>query len=157
MVEQTKISIILKDDSVVIMSFVTNDFRGIKRDATEENINAEISRAGFDAKSWRIIQDSDIIQDRTFRNAWKDTGNELEVDMIKAREIHRNNLREKRAERLTQLDIDYLKADEAGDIVKKNKIKNEKQKLRDITIHSSIEAASTPEELKNLTLDSLLQ
>ena len=156
MVEQTKISITLQDNSLVIMSFVTNDFRGIEREANEKNINAEILKAGFDAKSWRIIQDADIIQDRTFRNAWKDTGNKLEVDMPKAREIHRNNLREKRAERLSQLDVDYLKADEIGDTVKKNEIKKAKQALRDITTHHSIEAATTPEELKNLTLDSLL-
>lgn len=149
MIEQTKIAITLSDDSLVIMSFINNDYNGIIREATSANINAEIAKAGFNAKSWRIIQDADLIPDRTFRNAWKDTG-KIEVDMPKAREIHKDNLRKARTKLLTDLDIEYLIADEANDSTKKNEIKAKKQILRDITDNPDIVNATTPEQLKEV-------
>ena len=153
MVDQIKIAITLQDDSLIIKSLVTNDYAGIVKEATPEYINSEILKSNLDAKSWRIIQDSDIIPDRTFRNAWKDLGHKLDVDMPKAREIHREHLRQARGDLLAQLDTEYLKADENNDNAKKQEIKQKKQFLRDITQHPAIETAQTPEELKNVWFD----
>lgn len=158
MVEQVKILISCLDDSVAVLSFITNDFHGIKREATDENVQKEINRLTLESpvKSWRKITDSDLIPDRTFRNAWKDSGSKLEVHMPKAREIHKDHLRQARGLKFIELDAEYMKADEENDTKKKKEIKDKKQALRDITNHPAIELAQTPEELKAFTIDSVL-
>ena len=92
--------------------------------------------------------------DRTFREAWSFNGDAVEVDMSKARDIHKDNLRAERAPRLEALDVDYMKALEAGsgaaDIAAKKKT------LRDITADAKIGNASTPDALKALDLATLL-
>ena len=156
MVEQVKISITLQDDTLVIMSFITNDRNGYVKEPTDENINLEILKSNFGVvKSWRRIQDSDLILDRTFRNAWRDINGKHEVDMPHAREIHKDHLRMLRAEKLIQLDGEYMRADEENNAVKKNEIRLKKQKLRDITIDPRIESARTPEELKNACIEDI--
>lgn len=86
--------------------------------------------------------------DRTFRNAWKGNGSEIVVDMGKARSLWRDRMREARAPKLAKLDVEYQKADEAGDAQRKTQIAAQKQALRDVTADPSIEAAKTPEDLK---------
>lgn len=95
--------------------------------------------------STREIEFADIPTDRTFRNAWT---SDLTVDMPKAREIHRDHLRQMRAPLLATLDAEYLIADERGDLTAKIEIATKKQALRDVTADPTIEAARTPEELK---------
>lgn len=150
MVEQVKIAITLEDDSLVIMSFVVNDGSLVIREPSEENINNEILRFGFASKFWRIIEENEIIQDSEFRNAWKDDNNGINIDMPKAREIHRNNLRIGRTGLLNSLDVQYLRADEYGDQIKKSEIIQKKQILRDIPADPRIDSAQTIEELKSV-------
>ena len=68
------------------------------------------------------------------------------VDMAKAREIHKTNIRTARAPKLAELDIEFQKALETGasttDIVAK------KQALRDAPADSGIAAASDTDALK---------
>ena len=68
------------------------------------------------------------------------------VDMAKAREIHKTNIRTARAPKLAELDIEFQKALETGasttDIVAK------KQALRDAPADSGINAATSTDELK---------
>ena len=68
------------------------------------------------------------------------------IDMAKAREIHKNNIRTARAPKLAELDVEFQRALETGasttDIVAK------KQALRDAPAASAISAASTETELK---------
>ena len=68
------------------------------------------------------------------------------VDMAKAREIHKTNIREARTPKLAELDIEFQKALETGasttDIVAK------KQALRDAPADSGIAAASDADALK---------
>jgi hypothetical protein len=68
--------------------------------------------------------------------------------MPKARELHREKLRDLRANLLDALDHEYMQADETNDQAKKRDIAARKQVLRDITAHPEIDAATTPEELK---------
>ena len=69
------------------------------------------------------------------------------VDMAKAREIHKNNIRAARTPKLAELDIEFQKALETGasttDIVAK------KQALRDAPADSGIAAASDADSLKS--------
>ena len=68
------------------------------------------------------------------------------IDMAKAREIHKTNIREAREPLLQALDVEFQKALEASssttDIVAK------KVALRDAPADSGIDAATTPDELK---------
>ena len=68
------------------------------------------------------------------------------IDMAKAREIHKTNIRTARTPKLAELDIEFQKALETGasttDIVAK------KQALRDAPADSGIAAASDAAALK---------
>jgi len=68
------------------------------------------------------------------------------IDMAKAKEIHKNNIRTARTPKLAELDIEFQKALETGasttDIVAK------KQALRDAPADSGIAAASDTDALK---------
>jgi len=70
----------------------------------------------------------------------------VNIDMAKAKNIHRENIRYFREEKFKTLDIEFNKALETGasttDIVAK------KQALRDAPADSAIEAATTDDELK---------
>ena len=92
--------------------------------------------------------------DRTFRGAWQFNGAAVDIDMAAARDIHRDNLRREREPKLAALDVDYMKAlEQGGDTAA---IAAQKQALRDVTADARIEAATTPDELKALTLDALI-
>ena len=68
------------------------------------------------------------------------------IDMAKAREIHKTNIRTARTPKLAELDIEFQKALETGasttDIVAK------KQALRDAPADSGIASANSAEALK---------
>lgn len=106
-------------------------------------------RLPADAINPRWVEDADIPQDRTFRNAWAvDGGGRLVTDMPRARIIRQNQLREMRRQLLEKLDAAYMQADERGDAALKAAIAARKQALRDITQHPEIAAAMTPDDLK---------
>ena len=70
----------------------------------------------------------------------------ISIDMAKAREIHKEKIREARTPKLAELDIEFQKALETGasttDIVAK------KQALRDAPADSGIDSASDTDALK---------
>lgn len=103
----------------------------------------------------RVIENSDVPSDRTFRDAWKDSGSNIDVDMPKAREIWREKMRLARKPKLEALDVEYQKADEIGDQERKKLIAGLKKLLRDLTDLPAIEAAQTPEELKAIWPEEL--
>lgn len=116
---------------------------------TEEEFldRVRIKDVPIDASNIRIVDRESLPSDRTFRNAWKSN---LSVDMVKARGIHKNRLRDIRVPKMQILDVEYLRADERGDLVEKQRIALRKQILRDVTSDPAIEAASTPEQLKTV-------
>ena len=92
--------------------------------------------------------------DRTFRGAWQFNGDAVDVDMTSALAIHKDNLRAERKPRLDALDVEYMKALEAG--TGADAIATQKATLRDITDDARLAAATTPDELKALDLATLL-
>ena len=70
------------------------------------------------------------------------------IDMAKAREIHKNNIRYARAPKLAELDIEFQRAIETDDATKKAEIATKKQALRDAPADSGIAAASDADSLK---------
>ena len=83
--------------------------------------------------------------DRTFRNAWQFSGNVVEVDMVAARNIWRDRIRQARAPELEKLDTEFMKALESG--ASTTAITEKKQALRDAPALSSIDEATTPDAL----------
>ena len=92
--------------------------------------------------------------DRVFRGAWQFNGDVVEVDMVAALEIHKENLRRERAPLLEALDVQFMQILEQGGDT--SSVVAEKQVLRDITDDARLAAATTPEELKALDLAALV-
>jgi hypothetical protein len=72
----------------------------------------------------------------------------ITVDMTKAREIAKDIVRAERAPLLQQLDVEMIRAIEAGDAAKQAEIAARKQALRDATKAPELLAAETPDALK---------
>lgn len=130
---------------------------------TTERIEKIIEKYGWkgtplEAVSWRYVANEFVhdATDRTFRDAWKDSGtHEPDHDMTRARDIHRRRLRQKRANLLEALDVEYQKADEQGNAELKKQIAAKKQIFRDVTNHPDIEAAQTVVALKDAAMSVL--
>jgi hypothetical protein len=102
--------------------------------------------------SHRQMPDDAIPTDRTFRNAWADITPELtiDIDMVKARDIHLNSIRIKRNAELSKLDIQATKAQDIGDAETLAQIRLRKQELRDLpaTLASALASAVSVDALK---------
>lgn len=97
--------------------------------------------------SFRIVDESEIPTDRTFRNAWEDNGG-IKVNMPKAKDITKDRLRADRKPLLKAQDLAFQRALETG--ASTAAIVSEKQRLRDIT--KQVDALASLEELKALGL-----
>ena len=78
----------------------------------------------------------------------------INVNMDKARDIHREKVRQARKPKLAAKDVDFQRALETG--ADTATIVSEKQALRDAPAAAAIDAATTPEELKAAWNESLL-
>jgi hypothetical protein len=98
--------------------------------------------------SHREIEDSQIPEDRYFRDAWTDDNptDTIDIDIPKAKIIKLNEFRDLRRPLLEKLDVAYLQADEAGETQLKQEIAAKKQELRDVT---EVSLPDTVDELKN--------
>jgi len=72
----------------------------------------------------------------------------ITVNMTKAVEIKKDQIRAERNPKLAALDVEFMRAVEAGDTAKQAEISTKKQALRDATDDPAIAAATTPDELK---------
>ena len=70
----------------------------------------------------------------------------ITINMTKAKNIHKNAIREKRKPLLEALDIEFRKALETG--ADTSAIVAKANALRDAPANSAIDAATTPDELK---------
>lgn len=70
------------------------------------------------------------------------------INMDKAKDIWRDKIRADRKPMLKKLDLEFMRAVEAGDTAKQQEIASEKQRLRNTTAHPDIESAKTVDELK---------
>jgi len=73
----------------------------------------------------------------------------INIDMDKARDIHRDKVRAARNPKLAAKDVDFMRAVESGDTDTQATVAAEKQALRDAPAAAAIDAATTPEELKS--------
>lgn len=160
----------------ITAEYHANDTVRSARLATAEAVDAEIARAAFSfpdlvtrppteaertagaydvadlpITGWRFIDASELPSERRYRNAWRDQGGAVAHDMVRARDIHRDRLRSARAPLLVELDVRYVRAQETaletGDTSSLREIAREKQRLRDVTAHPAIEAATSIDAL----------
>jgi len=88
---------------------------------------------GSTRQSW-IIDGEETLPTKYVRQAWDITNDgKLYFDMNKGYDVKKDHLRFLRKPFLEKLDIDFMKALEAGDAALMSSIINKKQKLRDIT------------------------
>jgi len=72
----------------------------------------------------------------------------ITINLTKAKDIAKDNLRTERAPVLASLDVQFMRAVESGNTSLQTAIAEQKQELRDITSHSSITGATTVDGLK---------
>lgn len=140
----------------VVTAASKTDLEGVFGSLTEQQYRDHVLSKSIPegASNVRVMPDDwTPPEDRSFRNAWRMNGKSIAVDMPMARDIHRNRLRMERNKRLAELDIEAMRALEAGGDIKA--VTAAKQRLRDAPSHPAIEAAQTPDELKAITLDML--
>ena len=78
----------------------------------------------------------------------------ININMDKARDIHREKVRQARNPKLAEKDIEFQRALETG--ADTTAIVADKQSLRDAPADPDIDAATTPEELKSAWKTDLL-
>ena len=135
--------------------YTINDFLVVvmpadKCDLTIEEIQAKDVPDGVTSY---IVKHSDLPADIDFQNAWVYKDGKVEVDLAKAKEVHREYIRRERKEKLAALDIEFQRALETGDT---SAVVAKKQVLRDATADSAIEAATSLAELRALWNTSIL-
>ena len=94
------------------------------------------------------IESNVLPEDLTFQLAWEisETGDSIEVNPTKAKEIWKDKWREARKPKLEALDLAYMRATEEDNNMARARIINAKQELRDVT--NTPIPGTTPEEIK---------
>ena len=110
---------------------------------TLDEIKAKCCPSG---KTIYTVDKSTIPTDRSFRDAWTYTDSAFGIDMAKAKEIHKGNIRIAREDKLRELDIEFTKALESG--TNTSDIGTKRQALRDAPADSAIDAATDEAGLK---------
>ena len=105
---------------------------------------------------YEIVDESQVPQDRTFRNAWQITSGGAEVGMPKARIIQMDRIRDKRSTKWADLDQNYMLCDEQDDAAGKSAIAVQKQVLRDLPTTFDLESITDPDILKETWPEEVL-
>ena len=92
-----------------------------------------------------IIQDSEIPKNTFFERAWKIVDGKIEMDIARAREIHREHVRNARVSKLVELDVEFQRALETS--ADTTSIVSKKKALRDAPANSAIDTAETETDL----------
>lgn len=99
-----------------------------------------------DATNVQVVDDAEIPTDRTFRNAWKQSGAKVEHDMAKAKEIAHAKRRRDRAVEFAPLDIEATIPDKAAQA----EVLRQAIRDSDAVRQSAIDACNTIADLKVL-------
>lgn len=116
---------------------------GIVTEDEAQSINAachahadQLLARGDVPSDWAVAAvNIDLPESREWREAWTWTTEEPVIDICPARavEVTKQRLRAERSPLLAALDVEFMRAMEQGDTERIEEIKNQKQKLRDIT------------------------
>lgn len=118
-------------------------------DAIDDILNWIANKDVPSGLSYRITDISNIPNDRVFRNAWTDENptETIDIDILKAKEIKKEEIRRDRKPLLENLDVEAIKAlSTGGSLVE---IETKKTALRDAT-------KNLPDNLEDLKQFNLL-
>ncbi len=102
-----------------------------------------------DAVGVAVVDASSLPKDRAFRDAWEHDGlGFVSVNLTKAREIHRQRIRQAREPLLSALDVAFMRALGRRNQAEVDAIEAKRQILRDAPDDPVIDAAKTIDELK---------
>ncbi len=133
----------------------------IRKHGGEDAAISALLAKRFDGVATQVVEQSEVPSDRTFREAWE-VGEGVEVSMPKARAIHMQRIRAERNGRFKALDAEFAKQDalarygnDTNAATKAAEAEAKRQALRDIPqrVQPGVDAATTPEELKAVTID----
>ena len=122
-----------------------------KTDLTLDEIKAKACPSD---RTIYTVNKSIIPAEDGFYEAWTYTDSGFGINMTKAKEIHKTNIRLAREPKLAALDIEFQKALETS--TDTSGIVSKKQALRDAPADSGISSASTIDELKSQWNTSIL-
>jgi len=113
--------------------------------------DAEIEQRAFaklpaDAINAQFVDATLVPADRTFRNAWRQNGPTVQIDLPACREITRERIEQQRRMKIR----DCLEREALGE-----NVATEKASIRAINARALVDAAQTPEELKTVMPDIL--
>ena len=109
-----------------------------------------------DGKSIDASTVSSMPSNRHFRNAWTLSGDVISEDLVVAKTIFKNKIRDVRKPLLEAQDVLYMKAIEDGDSSAQSTVATKKKELRDAPAASAITNADTITKLKAAWNTSLL-
>ena len=111
-------------------------------------IDGIVKRRVPEGAEYKIIKEDELINDRYFRNAWELKNGKIIENLDKAKEIHKEKLREERKPLLEKLDVDYMRALERNEETKF--IISEKTRLRQIT--DKVNSCETLEDIRKVKI-----
>jgi hypothetical protein len=107
-----------------------------------------------DKITYKILDTATVPTNYDFRDAWTYTDSKFGIDITKAREIHKNNIRYARTLKFAELDIEFQKAQETS--ADTSAIVDKKNALRNAPADNAIDAATDVAGLKAQWNTSLL-
>jgi hypothetical protein len=142
MENENKVAVYCESDSVSIVYPAPN------AELTFEEIIQKSVPQGI---KYTIVSKSEIPINRLYRDAWIFQNEKIKVDVEKAKEIQKNNIRSVRDKIFKDKDIEYMRALELQDNSKISEIVEQKNKLRDVpNIVNSFSCDSTdPDVISN--------
>lgn len=137
------------DGGVSIVHPAYNDpIGGQKENESEQEYMDRIITGSVpsDAVDVNIVEDTEIIEDRVFRNAWVQESKKLKVDMPKALSLAQDKIRITRGVKFVELDAAIMVTLETDDTSARDAIVVKKQTLRDSP--RDIRLISAPNEVR---------
>lgn len=149
-----KVRILKKNDGTLS---VVHPIPSSRRKGESEEIwlKRVFDKATPEETEYEDIEKDKIPNNKRFRKAWKFDVDKVDIDIPKAKEQLLVELRIKRDGKLKLTDADILKINEIGSDAEKNKIKNKRQKLRDLPVSfsSKIERINTIKGLEAIDIE----
>lgn len=121
----------------------------------QEHLEQVATRAVPPGLKWRVIPRKNLPNRYEYRDAWRDNGSELYVDLSAARSIKMQRIREKRNRLLSALDLHKVRLDDVGPESKIKELACYRQALRNLPpfIEKQLINANTLEELDQIPID----
>jgi SRSO17 transposase len=123
-------------DNTVSITFASPHWEG-----TMEELAKKVVPTGL---TYKVVEDSVIPTDKTFRNAWEYSDGTISVNITKAKNLWKEKIRGARKSKLEALDVDFMKAQETG--ADTSAIVSKKKELRDYP--AKVDSATTTDEIK---------